>query len=126
MKKIGVMNINIEIGNNTVEMVNGLGLKLEEYGVELFQIMVNQQGVAVGHWIFMVFILLVSTIIGLKILNYKKDSFIGEDASITLLLFTIIIYLIVCLMFVIETASMIQWVLNPEYAAIKELRYLVR
>jgi len=121
--------MNIEIGNNTVEMINGLGIKLEEYGVQLFQIALNQRDVFIIKYIFWLCVALSLFFITRQWYKTNKDNF---DLEIGLNIYSVIFIILMIVLFfnvfilIISSGNLFQWVFNPEYAAIQELKYLLR
>lgn len=119
--------MNIEVGNSTTELIEQLGMKLELYGGNLFEIAIQQRNVFMAEWILILILFITFTVICMRIKKYLVDNQSNLSKDDIGAIFGICggLAIPITLIFLLKTSDMIQWVFNPEYAAIQEILSLV-
>ena len=115
----------VELGNNTSEMINQLGMKLEEYGGNLFEIAIKQRNVHIAEWGLTLLLTIAVFYFAIRAWKWTQGKDNYDDWVVGVKIFSVVICTLISVLFIILTYTMIQWILNPEYAAIQEIRNLL-
>ena len=110
---------------NSLELVKEFAEKIEVLGGNLFEIAMKQQMVHVTSSLMVITCLCFAVVIGYMSYIRRCDSMANDYEKNSLRGFCLIVLFFISAMIIFYLQILIQWLLNPEYAAIGEVMKLV-
>ena len=110
---------------NSLELVKEFAEKIEVLGGNLFEIALKQQMVHVTSSLLGIGFLCLIMMVGYRIYIKERDKCVTDDDKLGLLIIGAVIFLVISIISFFVLQILIQWLLNPEYAAIGEVMKLV-
>ncbi len=111
------------MNDNTIMLIEKFGDTIEQYGSDLFVIAQKQLYVEVVQFIVVMCVTIIAVVVSKKYLKERVEPS-SYDLDMPKVLIIIVLCILSLILFVI-LMSIIQWVINPEYASIKLILSLI-